>query len=196
MNIASRSGRLTGLIRNTERVVSYVEMALATIGAVLLFLIMAIVMSDVFMRYVFNRPYSWSYDLVGLYLMGALFYFSLSRTFALNAHIGVDILQTRMSTNMRRVCQIVIGVAACILFGVIAWVCGARALDDWLQDSVAAGAIPWPSWLSEIVVPVGSALLCVRGLVHAGAHASALAGGPEVIPLPPIAGTMEKVGFE
>lgn len=184
------------MIRLIDRGIAHIEVALATVAAVLLFVIMAIVASDVFMRYVFNRPYSWSYDLISLYLMAALFYFSLSRTFALNAHIGVDILQAHMSVSMRRICQIVIGLVSFGLFAVIADVCGLRTIDDWTMDAVAAGAIPWPSWLSDILVPIGSGLLALRGLAHAAAHAAALAGGDDVIPLPPLAGTAERVAFE
>jgi TRAP-type C4-dicarboxylate transport system permease small subunit len=184
------------MIRRIDRLTAHCESALSIISALLLFVVMAIVVTDVFMRYVFNRPFSWSYDLISLYLMAALFYFSLSRTFAINGHIGVDILQTRMSVKLRLLCQVVIGIATCVLFAVIAWVCAARAWDDWTQDSVAAGAIPWPSWLSDILVPIGAGLLSFRGLVHALAHGTTLAGGPEIIPLPPLAGTLEKVGFE
>jgi TRAP-type C4-dicarboxylate transport system permease small subunit len=184
------------MIRYLDRAIATIEAALATCAAIILLLIMAIVAADVFMRYVFNRPFSWSYDLISLYLMAALFYFALSRTFALNAHIGVDILQSRMSPGMRRVCQIAIGLVSSGLFSVMAVVCAGRTADDWTMDAVAAGAIPWPSWLSDVLVPIGAGLLALRGLVHAAAHAAALAGGPDVIPLPPLAGTAERVAFE
>lgn len=184
------------MIRSLDRLATVIEAGLASIAAIVLFLIMAIVVSDVFMRYVLNRPYSWWYDLISLYLMAALFYLSLSRAFALNAHIGVDILQARMPVNGRRLCQLAIGLIVAMLFAVIAWVCAERSWDDWTQASVAAGAIPWPSWLSDILVPIGASLICVRGLVHALAHGAALVGYPEAIPLPAVAGSIDKVGFE
>ena len=184
------------MLRRLDRLTTAIETALASIAAIVLFLIMAVVVSDVFMRYVLNRPYSWSYDLISLYLMAALFYFSLSRAFGLNAHIGVDILQSRMSVTGRRWCQVAIGLVVAALFAMIASVGAGRTWDDWTQGSVAAGAIPWPSWLSDILVPIGAALIGVRGLVHALAHGAALAGYPEVIPLPAVAGSLDKVGFE
>lgn len=41
-----------------------------------MFAVMMIVVGDVFMRYTFNRPFSWAYDLIALYLMAGLFYFA------------------------------------------------------------------------------------------------------------------------
>jgi TRAP-type C4-dicarboxylate transport system permease small subunit len=184
------------MIRRLDLLTTAIETALASLAAVFMFAIMAIVVSDVFMRYVLNQPYSWSYDLISLYLMAALFYLSLSRAFGLNAHIGVDILQSRMSVRGRRLCQVPIGLAVSGLFAAIAWVCAGRTWDDWTQASVAAGAIPWPSWLSDILVPIGASLISLRALLHAVAHGAAIAGYPEAIPLPPVAGTKEKVGFE
>jgi len=184
------------MTRILNRCTSWIETGLASVAALLLLAIMLIVVSDVFMRYALNRPYSWSYDLISLYLMAALFYFSLSRAFALNAHIGVDILQSHMPTAGRRVCQIAAGLVTAALFLTITYVAAGRTWDDWTQGAVAAGAIPWPSWLSDILVPIGAALISVRGLVHALAHGAALVGAGEVIPLPAVAGAKAEAGFE
>jgi TRAP-type C4-dicarboxylate transport system permease small subunit len=175
---------MSAIIRLLDRLLTRIEGVLAVIGAVLLFVIMAIVASDVVMRYLFNRPYSWSYDLISLYLMAGVFYAMLSRTFAIHGHIGVDILQGRMSPSGRRLCHVAIGGIACVLFATIAYVMTTRAIDDWQTDAVAAGAIPWPSWLADAIVPLGAGLLAVRCLVHALAHASVLFGGPEILELP------------
>ena len=46
-----------------------IEKIASTIAAVFMFAIMIIVFGDVIMRYAFNRPFSWAYDLISLYLM-------------------------------------------------------------------------------------------------------------------------------
>ena len=44
-----------------------IEKIASTIAAVFMFAIMMIVFSDVIMRYAFNRPFSWAYDLISIY---------------------------------------------------------------------------------------------------------------------------------
>src|ERR1700730_12646656 len=100
-------GEILTFVEHFERVFGRVERLMALVAAFMMFAIMVIVAADVAMRYIFNSPFAWAYDLISLYLMGALFYFALSRAFAEGAHISVDILQYSMSENLRRICQII-----------------------------------------------------------------------------------------
>src|SRR4051794_22119560 len=68
------------------RALGAVEKAVSSIAAVFMFAIMIIVFSDVVMRYAFNRPFSWAYDLISLYLMAGIFFLILSEAYASHAH--------------------------------------------------------------------------------------------------------------
>jgi TRAP-type C4-dicarboxylate transport system permease small subunit len=174
-------------IQRIERVLARVEAAAAMMAAVVLFAIMAIVATDVAMRYAFNRPFGWSYDLVSLYLVLVLFYFCLSRAFATNTHIGVDILHYFVSPTVRRIFALITCLVSAPLFGLIAFVCLERAKAAYLNGDVSAGAIAWPSWAYIALVPLGAGLLALRLVVNFAGHLAVLLGGPELIPLPVLA---------
>jgi TRAP-type C4-dicarboxylate transport system permease small subunit len=176
-----------------------VEALLATIASAVLFAVMAIVASDVAMRYVFNRPFGWSYDLVSLYFSLAIFYFCLSRTFSGHAHVGVDILHYYVSGRTRRIFALMGCIISAPLFATIAVVTFERAVNAFARHDIIEGAIEWPTWAYLALPPFGTALLTVRLLADAGAHALALGGGPELIPLPPLARSdegLEGASFE
>ena len=182
-----------------DRWVGRLEHVLAALAALLMFAIMMIVATDVAMRYLLNSPFSWSYDLISLYLMTALFYFAVSRTFAEGAHISVDIAQYYLSDDARRVCQIIYATLSFALFAVIAWLGWRRTLDDFETGAATAGAILWPSWVSDAFVPIGAGLLALRLLVHVLAHAMSLATGRKLIDLPALTGSdssIDKGGFK
>jgi len=164
-----------------------VEALLALIASVVLFAIMGIVATDVAMRYVFNHPFGWSYDLVSLYLSLALFYFCLSRTYSAHAHVGVDILHYYVSTRTRRVFGLLSCLVSAPLFAAIAIVTLRRAVAAFIEQDVIEGAIEWPTWAYIGLAPLGTALLTLRLLADGAAHAVTLFGGPELIPLPPLA---------
>jgi TRAP-type C4-dicarboxylate transport system permease small subunit len=182
-----------------NRIMSLVERAASLLAALCLFLIMAIVASDVAMRYLFNRPWGWSYDFISLYVIVALFFLALSRTFAVNGHISVDLLHHALSPRARRLCEIVICLLSAGFFAVMTEAGAGRALTAWLGGDEIAGAFAWPAWLSAAFVPVGAGLLTLRLSLSALCHAFTLATGRAIIPLPPVAGSaaaIERGSFE
>lgn len=169
------------------------EAFLAMIAAIVLGAVMAIVATDVVMRYVFNHPFGWSYDLVSLYFTLVLFYFCLSRAFSGHAHVGVDILHYYVSTRTRRVFALATCLISAPLFATIAVVTLQRAVEAFTKRDIIEGAIEWPTWAYLALAPLGTALLTVQLLANAAAHAVALGGGPELIALPPLARSDEGI---
>jgi len=180
-----------------ERGMARLEAGVMTVSAILLLAIMGIVVADVFMRYLLNQPFSFTYDLVGLYLLAGLFFLSLSDTFHVRAHVSVDILVQHLPPFGRRVSEIVTCLAGLPVFAAIAWLGWERAWENWVSNDVLAGAIPWPTWASAVLVPIGCGLLVVRLLLHLAGHVASLLTGTEIAPLPRLLGhSLEDRGFE
>ena len=69
-------GFLLAIVRDS---LIWLERQFANVAAIVLFLLMTIVVADVFLRYLMNRPIAWAYDVISLYMMPAIFYLTLSR---------------------------------------------------------------------------------------------------------------------
>lgn len=145
--------------------------------------VMMIVVGDVFMRYAFNRPFSWAYDLISLYLMAGLFYFVLSAAYAARAHVGVEILYEAMPGWMRRSADVVINSVSCVIFVLIAYIGFGRAEEAFRTGDVLSGAIPWLTWPALAVVPLGAGLLALRLALHTVAGVVNVMAGRDAIPL-------------
>ena len=166
------------------RALSALEKIASTIAAVFMFAIMMIVFSDVIMRYAFNKPFSWAYDLISMYLMAGVFFLVLSEAYASNAHVSVDILQQKFTPNVKRLTEIVTCIVGIVVFSLIAWLGWLRAVDAFQSGDVMAGAIPWPMWPSVGLVPFGAGLIMLRLALHLIAHVLSLITGRAVIGLP------------
>src|SRR6202051_2364067 len=114
------------MLERFDRALTAVERFASALAAVALFLIMAIVATDVALRYLFNRPWGWSYDFISLYVMVGLFFLALSRTFAVNGHISVDLLHHYLTSSTRRWCELVICLLSAGLFALMAQAGAAR----------------------------------------------------------------------
>lgn len=170
------TSRLIALIAGLEK-------AGTVIASVFMFAIMMIVVGDVVMRYAFNQPFSWAYDMISLYLMAGLFYFVLSAAYAARAHVGVEILYEAMSGRLRFLVDVVISVVGCLVFALIAYVAYWRAEEAFQTGDVLSGAIPWPTWPALALVPLGAGLLALRLALHTVASLLNLAAGREMVPL-------------
>jgi len=167
-----------------SKALAALEKIASTIAAVFMFAIMMIVFCDVIMRYVFNRPFSWAYDLISIYLMAGIFFLVLSEAYASNAHVSVDILQQKFSPAVKRLSEIVTCIVGMIVFSLIAWLGWLRAVDAFKAGDVMAGAIPWPMWPSIALVPIGAGVITIRLALHFVGHILSLATGRSLIPLP------------
>jgi len=172
------------LLDGILRAVGTVEKIASTIAAVFMFAIMIIVFGDVIMRYAFNRPFSWAYDLISIYLMAGVFFLVLSEAYTSRAHVSVDILQQKFSPAMIRLSEIVTCIVGIVVFSLIAYLGFLRAVDSYQSADVMAGAIPWPMWPSVGLVPFGAGLITLRLVLHLIAHVLSLATGRSLIDLP------------
>ena len=166
-----------------QNALGVVERIATWIAAVLMFAIMVIVAADVFMRYVFNRPFGWAYDLISLYLMAAVFFLVLSNAYLVGAHVSVDILQQKLPAKPYRMTELVTTALSLVVFFLIASAGWSRTVDSFAQGDVLAGAIPWPTWPALALVPLGAGLLALRLAIDFVGHLGSLVTGRDLTPL-------------
>jgi TRAP-type C4-dicarboxylate transport system permease small subunit len=176
-----------------ERVQACVERVCSVVAATALLLMMLIVTLDVCMRYFAGKPLTWSYDFVSLYLTVSLFYLTLARTLAEEGHIRVDLLHRHMSARSIRLWEVVNSLLAAALFALIGVLGYLQTVSQFSGHDVIASSVNWPTWLSTVFVPIGSASIVMRLLLIAFGHAATLWTGRELIPLPAMPDSEERM---
>jgi TRAP-type C4-dicarboxylate transport system permease small subunit len=175
-------------MKSLEQVIAAVEKLFEAVTAFLMLLIMMVVVIDVCLRYFFNSPLTWAYDLIGLYLMAGVFFLSVSSTYAMHKHIGLDILVQKFPETGRRLAEIVTSLLAIPLFALIAKVGAERAWSNWANGDAMAGLIAWPTWIAAALVPLGIGLLVLRLVFRLIGQIASLATGKSVVALVPLVG--------
>lgn len=175
--MTSDEPRGMGPLRTAHRFVSTLETWCGWGAGACLFAIMIIVFADVAMRYLLNSPLVWSYDLISLYLMVAIFFLALSVTQRDHHHVRVDILLVRCPPRVRHAMELIGNALTAVVMFAILVQGGAKTWHNWQSDAVVAGAIPWPTWLTAVFVPIGAGLLLLRLLFSLWSLAAAIAGG-------------------
>lgn len=165
-----------------NRMATAVEDMMLRLAGLTTFAIMLIVGADVAMRYVLNAPFSWSYDLIGIYLVPLSFFFALSATFRQNHHISVDILYLRFAERMQRLVRL----AVALLFGPfvfwMVWLAVRDAHERFAGGDAISGTVLWPTWIPSAIVAVGFFALMLRLVLDAVAILASLARATPDVP--------------
>jgi TRAP-type C4-dicarboxylate transport system permease small subunit len=160
------------------------DRAMRLVAAACLLAIMVIVFFDVGARYLVNAPLSWSYDLIGMYLMPVLFYFTLSDTLADHHHVAVDLLRPKMAPWLARTIEIVGGAAMAAVIFAIASIYLGSASEKFRTNALVLSVGQWPAWIPDAIVVVGAASLGLRLSARAVGHALSLLLGRSLVELP------------
>ena len=139
-----------------RRINAAMEYSLAGMGL----LMTAIVVVQVFCRYVLNHSLFWSEELARFLLVWLTF---LGATVAYRRQVnpGIDILVRRLAGTSRRLCAALVHLSALVLFGVMVVYGYQFALFVRLQVTPALGL---PKWLPHAIIPLSGAILAVHAL--------------------------------
>lgn len=170
--------------------IEHAETLLAGFSSFALAAIMLIVVIDVSLRYAFNAPLTWGYDVISLYLVAAAFFLSLSDTLQQHGHIAVDILVPRLPRRLFHGLQSVGYALTGLVIMVIAWLGWQRLVEAYTNDETMAAIYPWPTWIAYTMLVLGCAVMAVRCLFRTAGHAASALSGQEFVetPPPPIVG--------
>lgn len=126
-------------------------------GGVTLIMMVAI-LREVVGRYFFNAPSDWSLELCED-LMVALTYLGAPYTELCEGNIRVDFLYNRFSPALKMCADILISLIGMCWAGVLTWQGWILAWGSWKIGARSAGAMAWPLFPSQVLVPIGSFLL-------------------------------------
>ena len=136
------------------------------ISGALVFLIMLLVVSNVVMRYGFNRPVTGTLELTESALPLIIF-LSLALTQMKGGHIKVVLLTQHLSPPLARAAKVLAMLAGFVLFAWAAYAGWLMALKSYNIGELERGAIRFPIWPVKFAVFFGLTLLSIQYLLDA-----------------------------
>lgn len=174
-----------------RRVVDVIDTAVLAVGCLMLFALMLVVVADVSLRYLFNAPLTWAFEIISSYLMPGLFFLAASHTLKSNAHVCVDILHNYVGRKTRYVFEAISSVAAAPIFGLATVVSAQNTWNDLQSGAASSSGMELPTWTISLMLPLGFGLLTLRLTLHAIGYIGTLVSGRVMKHLPAISGTEE-----
>lgn len=144
----------------------YLIKALARLAAALFVTAGFMLTYEVIARYFFSAPTIWAAELSQLTLIwGTL----LAMAWLLGArhHIAVDALVDLLSPEQRRFTEAFAMLCVAAFSAVVTWKGWEIFLDSFERGRTTGSMLDLPTWVSELAVPVGFALLFLQALLEA-----------------------------
>lgn len=134
-------------------------------AAALLCVVMVVCVTDVVLRYFFNMPLLWSFDLITIYLLSGIYFFALSSTDDHGDHIAVDFLYLLLPSRYRQITSFLVDLIVLVVVVLMTVGIFERLLDSIEFDDMFTSAIVAPVWTSLIAPPIGLLAFCLT-LAH------------------------------
>jgi len=148
------------------RILSVIDSISEWSGKIFSFLILAmtfVLMYDVVMRYVFNAPVKWPFD-VSLILFAIYVVMGGAYALLVRAHVSMDLLYQRFSPRRRAIIDLATSVLFFLYLGVLVWkgtLFGLHSLE--LREETAT-IFRGPIYLAKMSLGVAAALLLLQGI--------------------------------
>lgn len=121
---------------------------------------------EVFMRYVFNAPTTWGFELT-IFIYGVHFILGYSFTDAYDGHVRVDVFSSRLRPRNKAVLEIVTLLLIFFPFMTLMTIfAGKFALLSMSMKELASTSWAPPIWPIKILMVVGFLLLWLQGLAN------------------------------
>lgn len=143
-----------------DRLVTWISRAVALIGGLAVALMMVHVTTDVFFRYVLNRPLAGTLTMVTYHYMLLAAFVPLAFVQRRNAHISVEVFTSMLPPRVERVLSVFTGLLTMAVMGLLAWR-GAEAALRAMQKGAAQvqGSTEIMVWPAYFAIPVGAGLM-------------------------------------
>lgn len=130
-------------------------MALA--GGWVMVALMIYTVTDVTLRYVFNKPFRGSLE-VTEFSMALIVFLGIAYCGWVGSHVAVDIFERPLDNPKLRFIPVVLTFISALLFAAIAWLTAADAIS---ASHRISNMMRWPHWPFQAVVAFGAAMYAV-----------------------------------
>ncbi len=143
-----------------DRWIALISLATASVGAVVVLLMMLIVTYSVINRYVLGTPITWTDELSG-YLVVALVMLGAAEALRRGDHISVDLVTSRLNEKWQHIAAI-FGNIMVLVVAVALLISGKETLEYSINfDILSVGYLEVPMWIPQSFLILGALMLAL-----------------------------------
>lgn len=126
--------------------------------------LIAVVVYEVFMRYVFNAPTVWAFEATTL-IYGVHYMLGLAFTHKHDGHVAIDVFESRLSPKPRTILRIIVNLIVFVpTVGLLSIWSVIYAISSWQNWEKASSSWAPPLYPFKTIMAIGFILLFLQGI--------------------------------
>lgn len=131
----------------------------------LLLPLMAFIVYDVLMRYVFNRPTDWAHELSYL-MFGTIWIIGGAYALVKGSHVKMEVIYNRLPLRRRAIIDLITAPLFFVFIGILLWKGWDLAWSSVLRLEHSNSFWSPPIYPVKMMIPLGAFLLLLQGVVR------------------------------
>jgi len=131
----------------------------------LLLPLIAFIVYDVLMRYVFNRPTDWAHELSYL-MFGTIWIIGGAFALVQGAHVRMEVIHNRLPLRRRAIIDLITAPLFFVFIGILLWKGWELAWSSVLRLEHSNSFWSPPIYPVKMMIPLGAFLLLLQGVVR------------------------------
>jgi TRAP-type C4-dicarboxylate transport system permease small subunit len=153
------------MLEEKELQIRKVEKVLTAISWIVAMVITVLIVADVLLRFVFNKPLPATWEISEVSMPWIVF-FPFAFTLTLDAHVKVSLLKDRVSPKARWIFSLFGNLLSFVFLFMITYYSGKRFGESLMMNEEILAAIWIPWWIGKFAMPVGIGFLAIRFLLQ------------------------------
>ncbi len=141
-----------------------VEKFLSAISWIVALLISILIVVDVFLRAVFNKPLPATWEISEVF-MPLIVFLPFAHTLAIDAHVKVTLFKDRVSPEVRTGFEILSHALSFVICAMITYYSAIRFWESFVINEEILAAVKLPWWIGKAAMPVGFGVFAIRFLI-------------------------------
>ncbi|HZG72433.1 MAG TPA: TRAP transporter small permease subunit [Chondromyces sp.] len=152
---------MAGLLKTIRRM----NEGIMWVAGIIIFIMAILLFYAIVMRYFFEKPPSWSFDLTG-WFTGLSAFLAGGYALAHGAHVRVDMIYEKFSLRTRSLIDIITSIFLFLIVIVLVWKGMEQVLFNYETNAMASTGLNVPIWLKWLMIPLGGLLLGLQAMIN------------------------------
>ena len=146
-------------------VVNNITMVFAYISGALVVVMMVIMVFDVVMRHVLNRPTIWA-DEVSCFLLVGVSFLGAAYALKTDSHVRIETFVNILSPRVKFFIETVTDILSVAFLFIFAWQGGRLVYESFVHTRISPTLLRTPLYLPQTFLAVGLSWFCIQMLAH------------------------------
>ncbi|WP_174733344.1 TRAP transporter small permease subunit [Mesobacillus harenae] len=145
-------------------VITKINKSMVWIIGTLVFLMCVMLTVDVLLRYLFNSPTAWAFELA-TWGTGIIGFMLGGYALAIGQHVRVDVFFERLTIRQQSMVEMISSFFLFLMAISLIWLGFDYVTHYYNIGAIATGGMEMPLWIKWLIVPLGGLLIALQGIV-------------------------------